>query len=88
MLALAGIMLWLSASLVASSTTGYLRCTKPTRKHMKSDVAAYIKYYNPKRLHSANSDETPVRFEQLFCRGAKTMKGSLAILAFGIGNQN
>ena len=39
---------------------------QPTRKHMKSDVAAYMKYYNSERLHSANSDETPVRLEQFY----------------------
>ena len=33
---------------------------------MKSDVAAYMKYYNSERLHSANSDETPVRLEQFY----------------------
>ena len=44
---------------------------QPTRKHMKRDVAAYMKYYNPERLHSANSDETPVRLEQLFYRDAQ-----------------
>mgnify|MGYP001948098905 CR=1 FL=1 len=38
---------------------------QPTRKHMKRDVAAYIKYYNLNRLHSSNNDLTPVQFEKL-----------------------
>ena len=44
---------------------------QPTRKYMKRDVAAYMQYYNSERLHSANSDETPVRLAQLFYRGAQ-----------------
>lgn len=36
---------------------------QPTRKHMKKDAAAYIKYYNLERLHSANGDMSPVNYE-------------------------
>lgn len=38
---------------------------QPTRKQMKKDVAAYIKYYNLDRLHSANDDLTPIQYEKL-----------------------
>jgi putative transposase len=36
---------------------------QPTREFMKQDVAAYIKYYNLERHHSANGDLPPVEFE-------------------------
>ena len=36
---------------------------QPTREHMKKDVAAYIKYYNLERLHSANGDMSPINYE-------------------------
>lgn len=36
---------------------------QPTREHMKKDVAAYIKYYNVERLHSANENMSPVNYE-------------------------
>lgn len=38
---------------------------QPTRSHMKQDAAAYIKYYNLNRLHSANGDLSPVQYEKL-----------------------
>lgn len=38
---------------------------QPTRSHMKSDVEAYIKYYNLDRLHSSNGDLSPVEYENL-----------------------
>ena len=38
---------------------------------MKKDVAAYMKYYNTQRLHSANGDEAPVRLEQIFYSAAQ-----------------
>lgn len=38
---------------------------QPTRKQMKHDVAAYIKYYNLNRFHSANGDLSPVQYEKL-----------------------
>jgi len=39
---------------------------QPTREHMRQDVAAYMKYYNLKRLHSANKDMSPVEYENQF----------------------
>lgn len=36
---------------------------QPTRDHMKSDVAAYIKYYSVDRLHTANGEVSPINFE-------------------------
>jgi putative transposase len=36
-----------------------------TREAMKTDVEAYIKYYNQDRLHTANGDLSPIRFENL-----------------------
>ncbi len=60
---------------------------QPTRKHMKSDVAVYIKYYNSERLHSANSDETPNRLEQLFYRGAQKDGRLAGESSIGVGTQ-
>lgn len=37
---------------------------QPTRKQMKQDVAAYIKYYNLNRLHSSNGDMSPAQYEK------------------------
>lgn len=39
------------------------KVAQPTRDHMKSDVAAYIKYYNLDRLHTANGGMSPINFE-------------------------
>lgn len=39
------------------------KVAQPTRDHMKSDVAAYIKYYNLDRLHTANGSVSPINFE-------------------------
>lgn len=39
---------------------------QPTREHMKQDVAAYMKYYNLERLHSANEDMSPIEYENQF----------------------
>jgi putative transposase len=39
------------------------KVAQPTRDYMKSDVAAYIRYYNLDRLHSANSGMSPINFE-------------------------
>jgi putative transposase len=36
---------------------------QPTRDHMKNDVAAYMKYYNLERLHTANNDMSPINYE-------------------------
>ena len=40
-----------------------LKVPQPTREHMKQDVAAYIRYYNNRRLHSANGSMSPVKYE-------------------------
>lgn len=39
------------------------KVNQPTRAFMKQDVAAYMKYYNLERLHSANAELSPVEFE-------------------------
>lgn len=39
------------------------KVAQPTRDHMKSDVAAYVKYYNLDRLHTANGGMSPINFE-------------------------
>ncbi len=39
------------------------KVAQPTRDHMKADVAAYVKYYNLDRLHTANGDVSPINFE-------------------------
>lgn len=39
------------------------KVNQPTQEFMKQDVAAYMKYYNLERLHSANGDLSPVEFE-------------------------
>jgi transposase InsO family protein len=39
------------------------KVNQPTREFMEQDVAAYMKYYNIERLHSANGDLSPVEFE-------------------------
>jgi putative transposase len=33
---------------------------------MKQDVAAYGRYYNLERLHTANGDQSPVNYENAF----------------------
>ena len=40
-----------------------LKVTQPTRDHMKLDAAQYIRYYNNDRLHTANGDLSPVKYE-------------------------
>ena len=40
-----------------------LKVTQPTRERMKLDVAHYIRYYNNDRLHTANGDLSPVKYE-------------------------
>jgi putative transposase len=44
--------------------TWILKTAQPTRESMKQDVAAYMRYYNQDRLHSANDDVSPIQFEQ------------------------
>ena len=41
-----------------------LKVPQPTREHMRNDVAAYMRYYNLERLHTANGDLSPVKYEQ------------------------
>ena len=36
---------------------------QPTREHMEKDVAAFMKYYNLERLHTANNDMSPINHE-------------------------
>ncbi len=36
---------------------------QPTRKHMAKDVAAFMRYYNLERLHTANGDQSPIHYE-------------------------
>ena len=71
----------------ASNKQLTIEVRKPTRKHMKNDVAAYMKYYNSERLHSANSDETPVKLEQLFYRGAQNEERFAGEFCIGVGSQ-
>ena len=40
-----------------------LKIPQPTREHMANDVAAYMRYYNLERLHTANDDLSPVAYE-------------------------
>lgn len=40
-----------------------LKVAQPTREHMEQDVAAYMKYYNLDRLHTANGNRSPINFE-------------------------
>ncbi|GAA64824.1 transposase insF for insertion sequence IS3 [Pseudoalteromonas sp. BSi20311] len=41
-----------------------LKVPQPTREQMRNDVAAYMRYYNLERLHTANGDLSPVEYEQ------------------------
>ncbi|EDU61152.1 hypothetical protein PROSTU_00835 [Providencia stuartii ATCC 25827] len=41
-----------------------LKIPQPTRKQMKEDVTAYMRYYNQDRLHTANGDRSPIEYEQ------------------------
>ncbi|WP_096040824.1 IS3 family transposase [Pseudoalteromonas issachenkonii] len=41
-----------------------LKVPQPTREHMRNDVAAYMRYYNLERLHTAHGDLSPVKYEQ------------------------
>ncbi len=40
-----------------------LKIAQPTREHMKQDVADYMKYYNQDRLHTANGNMSPIKYE-------------------------
>ena len=39
------------------------KVAQPTREFMKNDVAAYMRYYNLERLHTANGDRSPINYE-------------------------
>ena len=39
------------------------KIAQPTREHMQKDVAAYMRYYNLERLHTANGDKSPINYE-------------------------
>jgi putative transposase len=43
-----------------------LKVPQPIREHMRSDVAAFMRYYNLDRLHTANNDMSPVDYEKSF----------------------
>lgn len=47
-----------------------LKIPQPTREHMKQDVASYMRYYNTERLHSANDDLSPLKYERNFYEAA------------------
>ena len=40
------------------------KIAQPTREYMKKDVAAYMRYYNLERLHTANGDQSPINYEK------------------------
>ncbi|HAU66869.1 MAG TPA: hypothetical protein DCW52_00570 [Gammaproteobacteria bacterium] len=40
-----------------------LKIHQPTRSPRKNDVAASMRYYDINRLHSANDDLSPMKFE-------------------------
>ncbi|MCW2256016.1 hypothetical protein M2263_002107 [Providencia alcalifaciens] len=45
-------------------TTMIEKIRQPTRKQMKEDVIAYMRYYNLERFHTANGDLSPIEYEQ------------------------
>ncbi|MGB2708761.1 MAG: integrase core domain-containing protein, partial [Pseudoalteromonas nigrifaciens] len=40
-----------------------LKTAQLTREHIKQDVANYMKCYNQDRLHSANGNMSPIKYE-------------------------
>lgn len=46
-----------------------------TRKAMKKDVSDYMKYYNLKRLHTANDDRSPIDHEINFENSQNKVSG-------------
>ncbi len=40
------------------------KIAQPAREHMRKDVAAYMRYYNLDRLHTANGDQSPINDEK------------------------
>lgn len=59
---------------------------QPTRKHMKRDVAAYMRYYNNERLHCANGDETPAQYEKEYYRAAQNDERFASEPFIGVGS--
>ncbi len=41
-----------------------LKLPQLTCDNMRNDVTAYMRYYNLERLHTANGDLSPVKYEQ------------------------
>jgi putative transposase len=39
------------------------KIARPTCEHMKQDIAGYMKYYNQDRLHTANGNMSPIKYE-------------------------
>jgi len=60
---------------------------QPTRKHMKIDVAAFIKYYNIDRLHSSNEDKSPAGYEKIFYEAARSDQNLPKETLIGSGSQ-
>lgn len=52
--------------LVAWKRDWILKVAQPSREHMKNDVKTYMKYYNLERLHSSNSDQSPIEYKNSF----------------------
>jgi len=40
-----------------------LKVAQPTRKHMKKDMAEYMKYFNLERHHTADGNLSPEAYE-------------------------
>jgi len=47
-----------------------LKTPQPSREGMKQDVTAYMHYYNLDRLHSANGDVSPIKYENIYHKAA------------------
>ncbi|HIL26683.1 MAG TPA: hypothetical protein EYG21_04725 [Nitrospinaceae bacterium] len=43
---------------------GVFRIAQPTREQMRKDVAAYIRYYNLKRLHIAKGNRSQINYKK------------------------
>lgn len=57
------------------------KIAQPTREHMRADVAKYIRYYNVERLHTANSDLAPVKYEIVMNQSAKEVNRFCSVRA-------
>jgi putative transposase len=42
---------------------GILKIAQLTREDMKQDVTDYMKYYDQERLHTANGNMSPIKYE-------------------------